>query len=1019
MPPVGAAIAGLFGAGGIFGAGTLGGILVKIGAGFGLNYVANALRAKSSADQLVDAERPVGTKFKLAGGGKVPRSFILGRWATAGSLVYHGSHGDAGKIPNSKYVQVHALSDLPVTDLVAILVNGRDVTYDPDGGQSAPGQAIPQYTKGGKDNFWVRFHDGTQGSADSHLVAKFEDDDDYPWNANFVGTGIAYAMFTARYNEKLWAGGGDINVTWVVQGLKLYDIRKDTTAGGSGSHRWNNPSTWEFTRNPVVMIYNIIRGISYDGEWVYGGQSFGAAQLPFASWAAAMNECDAPIDLKGGGTQPQFRAGGEIELSSEPLDTIERLLMACNGRLADCGGVYKIHVGAAGSPVYSFTDGDIIIDEEQTFDPFPGHDATVNGIVASYVSPDSGWTEKNARPRINAGYVAADGGRQLLANVSYDFVSTKQQVQRLSKAALEEARRFRRHVVVLPPVAAVLEPLDFVAWTSPRNGYSSKLFRVDEVDIRPNLDVAVYLTEVDPSDYDWNESTDELDENDEGTFFAPPTVPALADWTAMGVVIAGDGGVALPGIRLMWDPDPDIDEDGAQSISRIDFEVRLASTLELVYASNTPFVSAGAIDISQNIVSNTQYEVRGRYFSPVLDTTWTGWIPVTTPDVKIKFEQLEAQFKYLVDTVLKQENSFLHQSLDLIRQRLDETALAAAVDINETHHQRKIIAKLIAKETADRFAAVLLEATARVDGDTALAELVALLQAQFDTSLAQAILQIQANATAISAQAALLTAVSAVANGVSANGFMRLSAVSAPSGVTARFAVLLNVGTAGSPNFKQTGFFLDITGSGASAVSRAVFDVNQFYIGSTAQPSVPHALAFAVIGGQVYIRNALIQNLTAANIAANSITAALIQANAITADKIQVNAITVGKIVDGAVSQVYTDSGGSIVLGAGLGQSPVDITVPHTRGSIVVFVTGNITTQSAIVIELYRTRNNSDTVIGSFVWAHSGGMKMSLVVTDYPGQGDSPVNCRYRIKAVPGSNGSLQNTAMTVVWFRK
>jgi hypothetical protein len=34
-----------------------------------------------------------------------------------------------------------------------------------------------------------------------------------------------------------------------------------TVAGGSGSHRWNDPSTWEWSDNPAVCRYNWVRGI--------------------------------------------------------------------------------------------------------------------------------------------------------------------------------------------------------------------------------------------------------------------------------------------------------------------------------------------------------------------------------------------------------------------------------------------------------------------------------------------------------------------------------------------------------------------------------------------------------------------------------------------------------------------------------------------------------------------------------------------------------------------------------------
>ena len=902
MPPVGAAIAGvagLFGAGGALAAGTIGGFLVKLGAGVGLNYLAGALKARSSADQLAEEQRPVGTKFKLAAGGKVPRSFILGRWATAGSLVYHGTHGDSEKIPNPKYVQVSALSDLPVSDLRAVIVNGREVDYDPGGSQPDAGQAISNFYKGDKNNFWIKFKDGTQTSGDDHLVAKFGSDPDYPITESYTGRGVAWASWTARYNEKLWAGAGDISVSYVVDGLKLYDIRKDTTAGGSGPHRWDDPSTWEFTRNPVVMIYNIIRGLRYDGEWVYGGQTFGAAQLPFASWAAAMNECDAEVETKDGGTQPQFRAGGEVELSSEPLDIIDRLLKACNGRLADSGGIYTIAVGAVGAAVLSFTDDDIIIDDEQTFEPFPGHDATVNGIIASYVSSGAGWTEKTAPPIYSPADEEADGDRRLLANVTYDFVNGTQQVQRLARAALAEARRFRRHVITLPPAIGLqLDPLDVVAWTSSRNGYVGKLFRVDQITVRPNLDVVAYITEVDPSDYDWDAEADELDEFEDGIVLTPPTVPALQDWTATGVVIAGDGGRSVAGIRLAWDPDPDLDDDGGNSIARIDFEVRHAISDVLVLASNTPFVSRGAIDISQNLAPSTEYEVRGRYWSPVLDTTWTGWIGVTTPDVRIVFNQLEDQFQYFIRLVHQEIEGSFSELRDRARAIFEEQAAGTLVDILEQYHQRRALLSLLVKETEDRRAAIVQVAEAIVNGDEAVASMVTALEAQFGGNVSGLVSQVETIASALSATSSLLTEVQARSDATSASGKMRVRALTDNlGGATASFAVELDVGTPGSASYKATGLYLEITGSGPNITSRIMLDTDQLIVG-TSSGDTGKQLLFEASGGVVKIRNALIGQLGADNIAAKAVKADKMDVDALSAITGNVGLLTAGRIQD-------------------------------------------------------------------------------------------------------------------------
>jgi hypothetical protein len=659
MPAVGTAVAGFLGLAGTF-AGTVVAAAVNVGISFGFSYLARALAPKQAGSAGAG-----GFHGKMQAGGAVPRSFIFGRYATAGSLVYANTWGSDGSTPNAYLVQVIALSDLPVKGLAGIIVDGSAVTFDPDASQSGKGYAIPEYSKDGKDNLWIRFHDGEQDAADSYLVDKFASDADRPWDANRKGLGVAYAVVTARANPSLFSGIPQLR--FVLDGVALYDVRNDTTAGGDGDERWSDPSTWsEAPGNNAVVAYNLLRGIRYGSQWVYGLQTVQGAQLPLSSWAAAANECDVTVTNADDTTAKQYECGGEIQFSSEPGGEIEAVLTACNGRLAEVGGVYKMHVGAAGSSVLSFDDGDILSTEQQTFTPFPSLDQAVNGVTGTFISPDDGWVEKDLPPRYDSTFEAEDGGRRSLANVQYSRVTSSQQGQRLMLSALQEARRARKHGFAMPPSALVLEPLDFVSFTSARNGYFNKLFRVDRIDSGGNLDQAIYLTEVDPADYDYDPEVDELPLSSGSIAIVRPPAQAIRDWAVAGVTIPADNGRALAGLRLTWsigDDDVDLDE--------VQFEVRLASDSSIVHRGSTPFVSAGAIDISQNIRGATNYQVRGRFASVSgRDFSWSDWLDATTPDIAVSQAEVDASFAALL-------NRFKAMQVDILDVRRDIELLAA------------------------------------------------------------------------------------------------------------------------------------------------------------------------------------------------------------------------------------------------------------------------------------------------------------------------------------------------------
>ncbi|WP_208245109.1 phage tail protein (plasmid) [Rhizobium sp. T1470] len=242
-------------------------------------------------------------------------------------------------------------------------------------------------------------------------------------------------------------------VTFVVDGIPLYDPSKDSTVvGGSGPQRYSDPSTWggDGDRLPAVQTYNIMRGLRFGTRWVYGVQGLTTARLPVQNWITAINECRKVIvSVSGDGTQ--YRSGGEISVDQPVNATVENLLTACQGSLSEIGGVYRLFVGEPGTPTISFTDDDILSTDGQTFTPFYGLADTINGINGTYPEPANGWVTQTAPPYLRPDLEAKDGNRRLLADVSFDLVPYAEQVQRLMKSALLAALRARRHTIVLPP----------------------------------------------------------------------------------------------------------------------------------------------------------------------------------------------------------------------------------------------------------------------------------------------------------------------------------------------------------------------------------------------------------------------------------------------------------------------------------------------------------------------------------------------------------------------------------------
>ncbi|RRH69959.1 phage tail protein, partial [Falsigemmobacter faecalis] len=633
--PVGAAIAAI---GAVIKGSVVLTALAQMGASLVLSAIARKLGPKPS-------QQGADVKFNVEMGDDLPLSFILGDYATAGRRKYIGSWGR-----NQRFItDVIEISALPQPALAALWIGDEkavidfsrigtisgaegdvsDVTELPVGasfsGQSLGHPAQISSLKG-KRRIWVRWVDGTQTTVDPLLAFAFTGDQ-YPWAG--VGVGKAYAVVTMQYDREDLTSMPTL--LFQPAPLPVYDPRKDSSTGGSGSHRWGDRSTYEPSTNAAVIAYNIVRGIYYGSEWIFGGRNLPAWRLPRAEWVAAMTACDREIETAGGVFEPAWRCGLEVSVDQTAADVLEAIGRAANLRFAEVGGQLKPLVDLPAAAVFSITDGDIVITEGQSLTPFYPVAQTFNALSASYPEPREGWASKDAPQRIDAAATAADGGRYLPTSVSYPACPYATQVQRLMVSQLSEYRRMRQHSMTLPPDAWALEPLDVISWTSARNGYADKKFMVEQVTKLPGLSLTVALREVDPSDYDWSPAL-ELP-----VVITPPVKPigfaqGIEGWAALAVLLTGnDGKARKPAIQVSCGAnEPDVSE------IRIQVERSGVVQFDVTRPYGAPFVWT-----ITDVVQETTYRVRGALISERTGSfVWSPWITVTTQGISVWMDDL-------------------------------------------------------------------------------------------------------------------------------------------------------------------------------------------------------------------------------------------------------------------------------------------------------------------------------------------------------------------------------------------
>ncbi|RRH71988.1 phage tail protein [Falsigemmobacter faecalis] len=674
--PVGGAIAAV-------GAAIKGSAIMSAVARMGVSMALSAI-ARKLGPKPQDSRASTDVKVDVAMGDDLPLTFTLGDYATAGRRKYIGSWGR-----NLRFVtDVIEVSALPQPGLAAIWIG------DERGGidlsklgvvSGAPGSveavteqstALPVsgYSLGhpvdigplsGRRRIWVRWVDGTQTVVDPLLAWAFGSDADYPWSG--IGTGKSYAIVTLQYDQDGMSALPAL--LFQPEPLPLYDPRKDGSTGGTGAHRWGDRATYEPSRNAAVIAYNVARGIYFGSEWVFGGRNLPAWRLPRAEWVAAMAACDRAIALAGGGTEPAYRAGLEISVDQSGADVLEAIGRAANMRFAEVGGQLKPLVDLPAAPVFSITDGDIVVTEGQSFTPFYPVSQTFNAISASYPEPGEKWATKDAPQRIDAVATAEDGGRYLPTSVSYPACPWGTQVQRLMLSQMSDYRRMRQHSMTLSPEAWALEPMDMISWTSGRNGYADKKFLVEMVTKLPGLSVVLALREVDPEDYDWDSDL-ELP-----VVITPPVNPVpftqtISGFAVVPVLLAGDDTLGRrAGLQISC--------SGAEAgVGQIRIQIEQGGDLQ--FDMLRPYAAPHVWTVT-DIVAGTTYRVRAALVSDLSPRfTWSPWITVTTQAVPVWAADLSAEIREEFEEMANAAGIALVDALPAEGERPDQIVMLAA-----------------------------------------------------------------------------------------------------------------------------------------------------------------------------------------------------------------------------------------------------------------------------------------------------------------------------------------------------
>lgn len=342
-----------------------------------------------------------------------------------------------------------------------------------------------------EDAAWVRAYLGTMTqNADYILDTAFT-----AWASTARARGFAYVALAYKWGKGKVYERGMPQATFLIRGAKLYDPRLDSTNGGSGSHRYNDPTTWEWSQNPALAWAHYRMGD-------FGYSNDPATEINWSTVAAAATICDASVDDKDGGSQARYTINGVLLNDVENLQDNEQKIIDCMlGHRTFVNGQWCIYAGAWTAPSWTIAREDwLSIDSIITISPFD-QQGRYNSVHCFYIDKDRNWQRMECYPRTSSTYRDDDAGQALPIEIDQPMCTDESEAQRKAEFILRASRNGIKLVGHLPPRFHKMRTFDTVALTFDELGWSSKTFRIAASKLLEDGSIQVVLAEEQEADW--------------------------------------------------------------------------------------------------------------------------------------------------------------------------------------------------------------------------------------------------------------------------------------------------------------------------------------------------------------------------------------------------------------------------------------------------------------------------------------------------------------------------------------
>jgi len=561
--------------------------VITVGINYGLNKLQQSKAGKQKAGSV-----PAGRDITVRGTVE-PMQIIYGEVRSPGFIVYYGASGDQNEVLH--FVIAYAAHQCE--DISDVWLDTRKV---PDADIESDGEVTTtDFKDGGETMLYVHRRLGTKAQTaetGSGLHPWGAGGSTIPnWTLNHRGAGVAYVHYMLKKSEKVWPSGAPSNFFALVKGRRVYDPRKDSTNGGSGSHRYTDATTWEWSNNPTLCRRDYITGGSrwYDEATPEPRLGFGESndriddEFTIASANIDDEDVDIPDGEGGETTQKRYTCDVQLSCGDTYSENLEILNSSAVGEVSIVGGKYRIYSGAYDTPDVDLVEDDIV--GPMVVSTHPSGDNLYNFITGTFFDEDRDWSLSPFPNITNSSYETEDKG-QYPRHIELHATRTSYRAQRIGMLHLAQSRnkitvRFER----LSPKAMAITQHGTFTVTCSEYGWDEKVFRCEEWEWLPDGFVAITAREESSSAYTDPDPEDYADP-DEATVETPQL--DLPD-TPLSLTVES----RVQGVRLKWTVP---DSASAQQIYHV-YEHTSASP----FSSATLIWSGNALSFERNLAHGT------------------------------------------------------------------------------------------------------------------------------------------------------------------------------------------------------------------------------------------------------------------------------------------------------------------------------------------------------------------------------------------------------------------------------